>query len=130
MPTPLADLDVLPSATMNHGIVSDEKVDPLVSRTATGSLTKESLEGDVEGVEYPTDEEKATLPRVAGKIPWAAYTIAAVEFVERFSYYGSTVVFVRVDSPLALLDALLVRESSFRSSQRRFQAPHELARLR
>ena len=32
------------------------------------------------------------LRRVAGKIPWTAYTIAFVELCERFSYYGTTVV--------------------------------------
>ncbi|KAH8719134.1 MFS peptide transporter-like protein Ptr2 [Phaeosphaeriaceae sp. PMI808] len=43
---------------------------------------------------FPTEEEWATLPRVAGSIPWQAWTVAAVEFVERFSYYGTSAVFV------------------------------------
>lgn len=42
----------------------------------------------------PTDEELKTLRRVSGKIPWTAWTIAFVELCERFSYYGTTVVFV------------------------------------
>lgn len=41
---------------------------------------------------FPTEEEWATLPRVAGSIPWTAWTVAAVEFVERFSYYGTSAV--------------------------------------
>lgn len=41
---------------------------------------------------FPTAEEWATLPRVAGSIPWQAWTVAAVEFVERFSYYGTSAV--------------------------------------
>lgn len=41
---------------------------------------------------FPTEEEFATLPRVPGKIPWTAWTVAAVEFAERFSYYGTTAV--------------------------------------
>ena len=41
---------------------------------------------------FPTEEEFATLPRVAGTIPWTAWTVAAVEFAERFSYYGTTAV--------------------------------------
>lgn len=41
---------------------------------------------------FPTEEEWATLPRVAGRIPWQAWTVAAVEFVERFSYYGTSAV--------------------------------------
>jgi len=43
---------------------------------------------------FPTEEEWATLPRVAGSIPWTAWTVAFVEFVERFSYYGTSAVFV------------------------------------
>lgn len=41
---------------------------------------------------FPTEEEWATLPRVAGSIPWTAWTVAIVEFVERFSYYGTSAV--------------------------------------
>jgi POT family proton-dependent oligopeptide transporter len=41
---------------------------------------------------YPTEEEFATLPRVPGSIPWTAWTVAIVEFAERFSYYGTTAV--------------------------------------
>lgn len=40
----------------------------------------------------PTDEEWATLPRVPGTIPWTAWTVAFVEFAERFSYYGTSAV--------------------------------------
>jgi len=40
----------------------------------------------------PTEYELKSLRRVSGKIPWAAYTIAFVEFGERFSYYGTTAV--------------------------------------
>jgi POT family proton-dependent oligopeptide transporter len=43
---------------------------------------------------FPTEEEWATLPRVAGSIPWQAWTVAFVEFAERFSYYGTSAVFV------------------------------------
>ncbi|KAK4497788.1 hypothetical protein PRZ48_010441 [Zasmidium cellare] len=42
----------------------------------------------------PTMEEMKTLRRVSGKIPWQAMTITFVEFCERFSYYGTTAVFV------------------------------------
>lgn len=56
--------------------------------------TKESFEAAVrdDGFEIPTEEEMKTLRRVSGKIPWSAYTIAFVEFCERFSYYGTTAV--------------------------------------
>ncbi|KAF2635197.1 PTR2-domain-containing protein [Massarina eburnea CBS 473.64] len=43
---------------------------------------------------FPTEEEWAALPRVAGAIPWQAWTVAFVEFAERFSYYGTSAVFV------------------------------------
>ncbi|CAK5282285.1 unnamed protein product [Mycena citricolor] len=45
------------------------------------------------GLEFPTDEEIATLRRVSDKLPWSAYLIASVEAAERFSFYGSSVVF-------------------------------------
>lgn len=41
---------------------------------------------------FPTEEEWATLPRVPGTIPWTAWTVAIVEFMERFSYYGTSAV--------------------------------------
>lgn len=44
------------------------------------------------GADEPTEADLNTLKRVSGTIPWTAYTIAFVEFCERFSYYGTTVV--------------------------------------
>ncbi|KIV76901.1 hypothetical protein PV11_08751 [Exophiala sideris] len=41
----------------------------------------------------PTEEELLTLPRVADSIPWRVYTIAFVELCERFSYYGTAILF-------------------------------------
>ncbi|KAJ7124152.1 peptide transporter PTR2A [Mycena epipterygia] len=45
------------------------------------------------GLIFPTEEERATLRRVSDTIPWNAYLIAMVEAAERFSFYGSQVVF-------------------------------------
>jgi POT family proton-dependent oligopeptide transporter len=45
--------------------------------------------GDV----FPTAEEKATLRRVSDQIPWNAFIISFIELAERFSYFGTTVVF-------------------------------------
>lgn len=62
-----------------------------------GSLNGSNSKTDcdsVDGIVTPTDEELKTLRRVSGKIPWAAYTVAFVELCERFSYYGTTAVFV------------------------------------
>ena len=51
--------------------------------------------------EHITEEELLTLRRVSGKIPWQAYTIAFVELCERFSYYGSTIVYTNfIQQPL------------------------------
>ena len=41
----------------------------------------------------PNEEERLHLRRVPDRIPWPAYLIAFVELSERFSYYGTTVVF-------------------------------------
>ena len=42
----------------------------------------------------PTMEEMKTLRRVSGPINWQMMTVTFVEFCERFSYYGTTAVFV------------------------------------
>lgn len=49
----------------------------------------------------PTVEEVHSLRRVSGKIKWAMWTIAFVELCERFSYYGSAVLYTNfVNRPL------------------------------
>lgn len=37
----------------------------------------------------PNEEERHTLKRVPGVLPWIAFTVAFVELCERFSYYGT-----------------------------------------
>lgn len=69
------------------------------------SMADDSLDNEVdsihEGLEFPTAEEMLTLRRVSDAIPWAAYLIAVVELAERFSYYGSSVVFTNyIQQPL------------------------------
>ncbi|KAG4428080.1 hypothetical protein IFR05_016437 [Cadophora sp. M221] len=39
-------------------------------------------------VNEPTEEERHTLRRIPGSIPWIAYALCLVEFAERASYYG------------------------------------------
>ena len=41
----------------------------------------------------PTEEDLKTLRRVSGKLKWAAYTVAFAELAERFSYYGSSILY-------------------------------------
>ena len=40
-----------------------------------------------------TEDERSTLRRVSGSIPWVAYSICIVEFAERAYYYGTSGVF-------------------------------------
>lgn len=61
--------------------------------TENSSVVDEEDDGVVGGVE-PTQEELQTLRRVTGPISWQAMTVTAVEFCERFSYYGTTAIFV------------------------------------
>ncbi|GAW12005.1 hypothetical protein ANO14919_013600 [Xylariales sp. No.14919] len=56
-----------------------------------------------QGLVLPTDDEKASLRRVAGKMPSTTYWLCAVEFAERASYYGCNQVyknFIRAPLPL------------------------------
>ena len=47
---------------------------------------------DLQGPE-PTEEDFKTLRKVPGKMPAVAYTLCAVEFAERASYYGVSQIF-------------------------------------
>jgi dipeptide/tripeptide permease len=40
-----------------------------------------------------TEEDRSTLRRVSGSIPWISYALCVVEFAERASYYGMVFVF-------------------------------------
>ncbi|KDQ16329.1 hypothetical protein BOTBODRAFT_54116 [Botryobasidium botryosum FD-172 SS1] len=60
-------------------------------------------DGIHDGLTFPTEEERATLRRVSDSIPWSAYLIAFIELAERFSFYGSSVVFTNfIQQPLPL----------------------------
>ncbi|KAL3471220.1 POT family-domain-containing protein [Aspergillus californicus] len=65
--------------------------------------SKESATDDNEVLHkiYPTQEEMRTLRRVAGPLNWVYFSVAFVELCERFSYYGTTTVFVNfIQQPL------------------------------
>ncbi|KAK0390147.1 hypothetical protein NLU13_3720 [Sarocladium strictum] len=71
--------------------VNEKLQDPYVTTT----------DDDEDWPDKPTDEELRTLRRVSGKIPWAMFTIAFVELCERFSYYGSSILYTNfVNNPL------------------------------
>lgn len=87
---------------------SDEK---FAESSVDNHTDNHTIDDAHEGLEFPTEEERHTLRRVSDAIPWNAYrksnlytprtcvnesplVIATIELAERFSYYGSTVVFV------------------------------------
>ena len=77
----------------SHTSVSEEKSSPSTYQT--------SLPESEVGIVRPTEAERLTLRRISGSIPWVAYTICAVEFAERASYYGCQFVFANfVQFPL------------------------------
>ncbi|KAK4179549.1 hypothetical protein QBC36DRAFT_362042 [Triangularia setosa] len=62
----------------------------------------EQIRETANGLILPTEEEKLTLRRVAGKMPTTCYYLCAVEFAERASYYGCNQVyknFIRAPLP-------------------------------
>lgn len=63
-------------------ITSDPDLDLRVEEVYN---TKNELLGIV-----PTEEEVATLRKVADRLPWSAWSVALVELGERFTYYGIT----------------------------------------
>ncbi|CAI7666562.1 unnamed protein product [Penicillium bialowiezense] len=96
--------EIAKSKAASHDIAIDEKV-PNVNELTIDSVPHGQItyvDGDDSlNKAAPTNDELANLRRVAGKIPWAAYTIAFVELCERFSYYGTTAVFVNfIQRPL------------------------------
>ncbi|KAF8537280.1 MFS peptide transporter [Trichophaea hybrida] len=80
----LEDVEI---AKAHEEVLTSEKIDSLPEYCKSQSVG--AADGD-----HPTDDELLTLRRVSGKVPWTAYTVAVVELCERFSYYGTTAVFV------------------------------------
>ncbi|KAG6888584.1 hypothetical protein C0995_007266 [Termitomyces sp. Mi166 len=78
--------------TTTQASVTDEKR----SSIEKGSVEEHSVDipDNIHGaLEFPTEQELETLRRVADTVPWNAYLIALIELAERFSFYGSSVVF-------------------------------------
>ncbi|KJZ78690.1 hypothetical protein HIM_02081 [Hirsutella minnesotensis 3608] len=68
-----------------------------IVRHSLGGVSSD--EDDYEG--KPTEEEMNSLRRVSGKIMWSMWTIAFVELCERFSYYGTSVLYTNfINHPL------------------------------
>lgn len=87
---------VAKSRAASHTISLDEKHDLIIEPSIQETTTRKGLDADANTQSldktYPSDEDLRTLRRVAGKVPWSAFTIAFVELCERFSYYGTTAV--------------------------------------
>jgi hypothetical protein len=74
---------------------TDEKVTVDRKGSYSSSTSEDSLglgdglgDGIEDGMLPPTEEERKTLRRVTGPIPWKAFAIAFLELCERASYYG------------------------------------------
>ena len=88
------------SDVARHGRVFpvDEKIP---SDDAHNHCTTSASDEVDDDLETPTEHDLATMLRVSDAIPWNAYLIAIVEMAERFSYYGSLVVFTNfIQQPL------------------------------
>lgn len=92
---PVDVAEIAKSKAASHDVAITEKV-PVVDEMTIDSAPHQDItyiDGDDSlDKTAPTPDELQNLRRVAGKIPWAAYTIAFVELCERFSYYGTTAV--------------------------------------
>ncbi|KAI0889224.1 uncharacterized protein GGS22DRAFT_177773 [Annulohypoxylon maeteangense] len=96
IPTVVAPVSAVRASTDEKGL--DEKSSPSASQRGVDEDGRETFHGLV----LPTEEEKSTLRRVAGKMPATCYYLCAVEFAERASYYGCNQVyknFIRAPLP-------------------------------
>src|SRR4051812_20362784 len=91
------------SATANCSSVADVRPSTDVKQPPVYNAASENMERETyHGLVLPTEEEKSTLRRVAGKMPASCYYLCAVEFAERASYYGCNQVyknFIRAPLP-------------------------------
>ncbi|KAK6996639.1 Peptide/h+ symporter protein [Favolaschia claudopus] len=94
-------------------VVSDDNGSFVDEKRRSNSDADSVLENS-EGV---TEHELATLRHVRDKMPWQAFSVAAVEFAERWTYYGTTNIFnnyIRAPLPVGSRDGSVPRE--FRDS--------------
>lgn len=74
--------------TLAGKIVTDITVFPDADSSTPDIEKSGAVREAYNGLVLPTEEEKSTLRRVAGKMPATCYYLCAVEFAERASYYG------------------------------------------
>ena len=89
-------MNVKRSLEVTHGATMIEPTLAVSTSLSDGEKPATAVDSDKP---YPTEEEFATLPKVPGHIPWTSWTVAVVEFAERFSYYGTTAVCEYIITP-------------------------------
>ncbi|KAF7369698.1 putative peptide transporter ptr2 [Mycena venus] len=89
----LQPVDVDAFAAQSEVLKHNEKTFKASDEKSFTDSAVEADDGIHDGLVFPTDEERQTLRRVSDTVPWNAYLIAMVEAAERFSFYGSSVVF-------------------------------------
>ena len=89
-------------------IIVDRRRESVTSKGVVPRTIEENGFGLAEDERFPTADELSgpnKLLRVAAPIPWAVYTVAFVELCERFSYYGTQIVYSNyVARPLPPVD--------------------------
>ncbi|KAK5169112.1 uncharacterized protein LTR77_006421 [Saxophila tyrrhenica] len=88
-----ADFDVAAMRSGSVASVHDQTYGTAHEKRHESRASTE-LGSDTSHPDEPTMEEMKTLRRIGGSINWQVMTITFVEFCERFSYYGTTAVFV------------------------------------
>ncbi|KAI1006283.1 putative peptide transporter [Podosphaera aphanis] len=72
----------------------DEDVKPTMQSSFNIRMEDSDVETEFQSQSnYPTNEELHSLRRIADEIPFRIYILAFVELCERFSFYGTSVVF-------------------------------------
>jgi hypothetical protein len=80
-----------------------QSTEPSAQDNSVVHNANEAVEWDHVKFPHPTEEEQATLRKVAGSIPWIGYSLCVVEFAERASYYGAVQVFANfLQNPLPI----------------------------
>ncbi|KAJ7081198.1 peptide/h+ symporter protein [Mycena belliarum] len=91
-----------------------EKIAADNASIAKGSAADSDALSIIPNSEGVTEHELATLRHVRDKMPWQAFSIAVVEFAERWTYYGTTNVFnnyIRAPLPPGSTTGAVLREN-------------------
>lgn len=95
---PTGDSLEVGGAELRAEAMDERRQSNAIAETAqrAASLAASNIRGDgsvTDVDDAPTAEDMVTLRRVPNHIPRKIFTIAFIELCERFSYYGTTVVF-------------------------------------